>query len=365
MSQSNIKKSRKIKLETDKMIFSMNLENKHPIWAQSINLPSLVSNNFIYNCSRIQVPPGLLAPANLRDGKDAINKLLFKTNEKNAKKTSRIDHEDDLLLRKIEDLLVMLKLSYSIDLLDLLRDYMDSEYIHQLCLAVYTNTEELPFTSKDKIKTLVEIMKITKPSILGLQEVNRRLKKRNPSSKRGSDLCSSQVSKISSTLSSKEIQVYRGFLIPVDASVRLSRKTMEVKDYYSQDFGSGSSYSLSADAAKWFCFRNLFQYPMINENMFKEYRDELLDNIDVKFNNLSADFKNSLAISCRITDKLVRPVFAKYSVPVESVASVMLARGEQEIIVKPEDAKLIKYYFPSSFEILQSVNHYTVKEMFN
>lgn len=363
MSQSNNKKSRKIKLETDKMISSMNLENKHPIWAQSINLPSLVSKNFIYKCSSFH--PRLCAPIFLREGTDAINKLLFKTNDKNAKKTSRIDYVDDLLLHKIEDLLVMLKLSYSIDLLDLLKDYMESEYIHQLCLAVYADTEELPFTSKDKIKTLLEIMKLTKPSILGLQEVNRRLKKRIPSSKRGSDLCSSQIAKISSTLSGKEIHVYRGFLIPIDASVRLSRKTMEVKDYYSQDSGSGSSYSLSADAAKWFCFRNLFKYPMINDNMFQKYRDELIENIDAKNSNLSDDYKTFLAISSRINDKLVRPVFAKYRVPVESVASVMLAGGEQEIIVKPEDAKLIKYCFPSSFEILQSVIHHNAKEMFN
>jgi len=145
--------------------------------------------------------------------------------------------------------------------------------------------------------------------------------------------------------------IYRGFAIEEKDKVRRGIK-ISGDEYYMQDAGTGLSYSLRLNIAYFFAYRSITEgkrTPKWKNNRYYKAKqmwyipsDKLTETTEKEF----SEYRD---------DKQLKPIVGKYECDPSKITGYHFGVGEGEIIIKPEDLKLLNYDIPHSRTIAEEV----------
>ena len=145
----------------------------------------------------------------------------------------------------------------------------------------------------------------------------------------------------------EKFMIYRGFAIAEDKDKHQVRKGLKTDGdlYYLQDAGSGLSYTLVEEVAFYFAYIRVCGdkvLPKLNNNRYLTPNQVWYIPND-KFINVEEENIRGWRLR-----KKLRPIIAIYECDPKKIKGYNLLTNEAEVIVKPEDLKIIDYYIPHS-----------------
>jgi hypothetical protein len=133
------------------------------------------------------------------------------------------------------------------------------------------------------------------------------------------------------------VSVYRGFLVSSSHRVRRGFKK-HARGYYQQAEGAGFFYSLKKEVAIYFAAHAAHHYA--------DHREKMITNETPTLSDFQKCFEHFYRGG--------HPYVAHYRVKKKDIVLVMPERGDSEIVVKPENARLEWYSALTAKEILDS-----------
>ena len=164
----------------------------------------------------------------------------------------------------------------------------------------------------------------------------------------------------------EKFKIYRGCCIDDDIEVRVrqAKKDDDIEKYFLQDAGTGLSYTLDLNVAFFFAFRKVFtdedgRYRKSGYENNNVYQAELLSLVpeDYYKNIREEEIRKS-----RDTNK-VKPIICEYECDPKKITGYYIQNGEGEVMIKPEDLKLLHYEIPNSKEMAERMWEWTNKDV--
>lgn len=357
MGQATLKKQLISKIQNQ---FScICFEKIHPAWQSNWNPLQYVNECAKHNlCQRGENVETLLSSIAI-DGKDAIKRLVFNSLViEHSSVTATLDHSIEKFLGRAANFLSMITLEVSIGILRNIQYHLHPLYLFYLSSALISDSEEWHKVDRGNVHDLVQIAYSCKPCAKLIATVNSS---KGRLAKGAATLVSQFLPPadqylLNTIFDNEEVVAYRGFLVSSNDRIRKVSSANDFLTQSEQDAGSGISYTLSKEIAHWFCWRKLFIKDGLNQNFFTDYlralggTDRLVDQRNGQYLTHYAN-----CIWNRSIESGLKPVLATFRIRTCDIACINFNRDEQELVVLPEKAPLIKYRFLHPCEIEKSL----------
>jgi hypothetical protein len=366
MGQATLKKQLISKIQNQ---FScICFEKVHPAWQSNWN-PLQYANEYTKHnlCSPGENLETLLSSIAI-DGKEAIQRLVFNSLViEQYSATATLDHSIEKFLGKAGIFLSLITLDVSIDILRNLQYHLHPFYLYYLASVLIADSEEWHKVDRCNVHDLVQIAYSCKPCAKLIATVNSAIGRlaKGAATLVSQSLPPADQYLLDTIFDNEEVVAYRGFLVSSNDRIR---KVSSANDYlipFEQNAGSGISFTLSKEIAHWFCWRKLFMRDGLNQNFFADYLRALegTDRLaDQRRGHSLTRYANG--IWKRSIESGLKPVLATFRIRTCDIACINFQRDEQELVVLPEKAPLIRYRFLHPCEIEKSllfVNHHIFK----
>ena len=146
----------------------------------------------------------------------------------------------------------------------------------------------------------------------------------------------------------EKFTIWRGFAITKEQRVRRGLKADGDNAYYLQDAGTGLSYTMDKQVAYYFIHRALVGegniLPSGNYSKAEKKWYLLTDKLIEGYTNVISQSRDN---------KKMHPILCKYECDPAKITGYSLGNNEAEVMIRPEDLKLVKYIMPKSYEIAE------------
>ena len=163
-----------------------------------------------------------------------------------------------------------------------------------------------------------------------------------------------------------KFKIYRGFTIKDDIEVRVrkAKKNDDIEKYFQQDAGTGLSYSLDMNVAFFFAVSKCFDdeegnYVRTGYESHKVYQAEELTLVPEDYYKKIREEELSKA---RDTNG-IKPIICEYECDPAKITGYYIQGKEAEVMIKPEDLKLLHYEIPNSKTMAERMWEWTNKDV--
>ena len=164
----------------------------------------------------------------------------------------------------------------------------------------------------------------------------------------------------------EKFKIYRGFTIKDDIEVRVrkAKKDDDIEKYFQQDAGTGLSYSLDINIAFFFAFSKCFNdeegnYVRTGYESHKVFQAEQLALVPEDYYKNIREEELSKA---RDTNG-IKPIICEYECDPAKITGYYIQGNEAEVMIKPEDLKLLHYEIPNTKTMVERMYEWTNRDV--
>ena len=164
----------------------------------------------------------------------------------------------------------------------------------------------------------------------------------------------------------EKFKIYRGFTIKddIEVIVRKAKKDDDIEKYFQQDAGTGLSYSLDINIAFFFAFSKCFNdeegnYVRTGYESHKVFQAEQLALVPEDYYKNIREEELSKA---RDTNG-IKPIICEYECDPAKITGYYIQGNEAEVMIKPEDLKLLHYEIPNTKTMVERMYEWTNRDV--